>query len=159
MPIAIASQLPQVTFKVKRDGATADLTTADVFAGKKVVLFAVPGAFTPTCHLKHLPGFMANLEAFKAKGIDTIACVAVNDHHVMSVWGDATGATGKILLLADGRAEFANAMGLAADMGALGVRSKRYAAYVDNGVLKALDIEGTAPDASSAEALLAKLPA
>ena len=159
MPIAVGSRLPDVTFKVKTGDTTADMTAADVFAGKKVVLFAVPGAYTPTCHLKHLPGFLNNIEAFKARGIDTVACTSVNDHHVLAAWGKDTGADGRILLLADGTAAFAKAMGLSAEMGALGVRSQRYAAYVEDGVLKILNVEaGPGVAASGAEAMLAQLP-
>jgi glutaredoxin/glutathione-dependent peroxiredoxin len=132
-----------------------------VFAGKRVVLFGVPGAFTPTCHLKHLPGFINHLEAFKARGIDTIACTSVNDHHVMAAWGKASGTEGKIELLADGTAAFAKAMGLDAELGPMGTRSKRYAAFIDNGILKVLHIEDSPgmAEASSAEALLKALPA
>ena len=158
MTIAVGSRIPEASFKVKRGDTTSDMTTADVFAGKKVVLFAVPGAFTPTCHLKHLPGFLANIDEFKRRGIDTVACTAVNDHHVMTAWGKDTGAEGRILLLADGTAAFAKAMGLAADMGAMGTRSQRYAAYVEDGVLKVLNIETAGGvNASSAETMLKAL--
>ena len=160
MPIAIGSRVPSVTFKVIRDGKSADVTSEEVFAGKKVVLFAVPGAFTPTCHLKHLPGFLANLDAFHRKGIDTVACISVNDHHVMNAWAKATGADGRVLMLADSHAAFANAMGTTTDMGPLGVRSERYAALVEDGVIKILNVEDNAGKAetSSAEALLAAMP-
>ena len=160
MSIAIGSRLPDATFMVKTGDAAAPMSTADVFKGKKVVLFAVPGAFTPTCHLKHLPGFLSNIDAFKQRGIDTVACTSVNDHHVMAAWGKATGADGRILLLADGTAAFAKAMGLSAELGPLGTRSQRYAAFVDDGVLKILNIEDAPGKAetSSAEALLAQLP-
>ena len=161
MPITVGSRLPDVTFKVMRQGKGTDMTTKDVFAGKKVALFAVPGAFTPTCHLQHLPGFLANIEAFQARGIDSIVCTAVNDHYVMDAWGKATGADGRLLMLADGTGAFAKAMGVASDMGALGLRSERYAAYVDDGVIKVLLVEASSGKAetSSAEALLAALPA
>jgi len=159
MPITVGSRLPEATFMVKTGDKAAPMTTAEVFAGKKVVLFAVPGAYTPTCHLKHLPGFLANIDAFKARGIDTVACTSVNDHHVMAAWGKDTGADGRILLLADGTGAFAKAMGLAMEMGALGVRSQRYAAYVEDGELKILNVEsGPGVVASSAEALLMQLP-
>lgn len=160
MPIAVGSRVPDVTFKVKSGDMTSDVTTAEIFKGKKVVLFAVPGAFTPTCHLKHLPGFLAHIDDFKKRGIDIIACTAVNDHHVMAAWGKDTGATGRILLLADGNAAFAKGMGLAAEMGALGLRSQRYAAYVEDGVVKVLNVETAAGvEASSAETMLKALPA
>ena len=161
MPIAIGSRIPEATFMVKTGDKAAPMTTADVFAGKKVVLFAVPGAYTPTCSLKHLPGFLNNIDAFKKRGIDTVACTSVNDHHVLAAWGKDTGADGRILLLADGTAAFAKAMGLAAELGPLGTRSQRYAAYVEDGVVKILNIEDTPGKAetSSAETLLAQLPA
>ena len=160
MTIAIGDKLPEATFMVMRDGKPTSVTTADAFAGKKVVLFAVPGAFTPTCHLKHLPGFLDHLADFKARGVDSVACTAVNDHHVMGHWAKATGTEGKIELLADGTAAFAKAMGLDADMGPLGIRSRRYAALVENGVLKVLHVE-EAPGvaASSAEAMLTAMDA
>jgi len=160
MPITVGSRLPEAIFKVKQGDKVIDMTTADVFAGKKVVLFAVPGAYTPTCSLKHLPGFLANIEAFKRRGIDTVACTSVNDHHVLAAWGKDTGADGRILLLADGSAAFAKAMGLSSESAPMGTRSQRYAAYVEDGVLKILNVEdqpGKA-EASSAEALLKALP-
>ena len=161
MPLAIGSHLPDATFMVKQGDTSKPMTTADVFAGKKVALFAVPGAYTPTCHLKHLPGFLNNIDVFKARGIDTVACTAVNDHHVMAAWGKDTGADGRILLLADGTAAFAKAMGLAAEAGPLGTRSKRYAAYIADGVLKILNVEDGSGkvEASSAETMLQMLPA
>lgn len=161
MPIAVGSRIPEATFMVKTDDKAVPMSTADVFAGKKVVLFAVPGAYTAVCSLKHLPGFLANIDAFKQRGIDTVACTAVNDHHVLAAWGKDTGADGRILLLADGTAAFAKAMGLTAELGPLGTRSQRYAAYVEDGVVKILNIEDTPGKAetSSAETLLAQLPA
>lgn len=158
MTIAVGDRLPEATFMVMRDGKSAPVTTAEVFGGKKVVLFAVPGAFTPTCHVQHLPGFLTHASDFAARGVDTVVCVSVNDHHVMSAWSKATGSDGKLMLLADGTGAFAKAMGLDADMGALGLRSKRYAALVENGVLKVLHVEtagGVA--ASSAETMLKSL--
>lgn len=159
--IAIGESLPDVTFKVKTDDGTTDMTTADVFAGKKVVLFAVPGAFTPTCSMNHLPGFLENAEAIKAKGVDTIATVAVNDHHVMHAWAKATRGEDKILFLADGNGVFTKAVGLDMDlsMGGLGVRSKRYAMIVEDGVVKSLDVEDNPGQAtvSSAAGVIAKL--
>jgi glutaredoxin/glutathione-dependent peroxiredoxin len=159
MPIAVGSRLPDVTFKVKKGDITTDMTTADVFAGKKVVLFAVPGAYTPTCSLKHLPGFLNNIDAFKKHGIDTVACTSVNDHHVLAAWGKDTGADGRILLLADGSGAFAKAIGLSSDSAAMGLRSQRYAAYVEDGVLKILNLEQPGQfEASSAETMLKMLP-
>jgi peroxiredoxin len=119
------------------------LSTDVVFAGRKVVLFGLPGAFTPTCNMNHLPGFLLAYDDIKAKGVDTIACTSVNDVFVMSAWSKATGADGKIMMLADGSAEFAKAVGLEFDLIAagMGLRSKRYSMIVENGVVKTLNIE------------------
>src|SRR5690606_23490767 len=111
--------------------------------GKKVVLFAVPGAFTPTCSVRHLPGFVEKAEAFKAKGIDTVACVAVNDVFVMDAWGKSQNAADKVEMLSDGNGELAKALGLELDAtkGGLGMRSKRYAMLVEDGVVKSVHVE------------------
>lgn len=138
-----------------------ELTVEELTKGKKVVLFAVPGAFTPTCSSKHLPGFVEKADEFKAKGVDTIACVSVNDAFVMDAWGKSAGIDGKILMLADGSAEFAKAIGVELDLSdkGLGVRSRRYAMYVDDGQVKDLNIEeGGAFTVSSADELLAAVP-
>jgi peroxiredoxin len=144
MTIAVGDTLPDVTFKVKTDDGVKEFTTKDVFAGKKVVLFGVPGAFTPTCSNNHLPGFLENHDAIKARGVDTIAVVAVNDHHVMQAWARFTGGEGKLLFLADGSANFAKAAGLDADMsaGGMGTRVKRFASIVDDGKVTTLNLEG-----------------
>jgi peroxiredoxin len=159
--IAIGDRLPAATFKVKTDEGTTDVTTDQVFAGKKVVLFAVPGAFTPTCSMNHLPGYVENAAAIRDKGVDTIAVVSVNDHHVMHAWAGATGAKGEILFLADGVGAFTKAVGLDIDLsgGGLGVRSKRYAMIVEDGVVKALEVESNPGQAvvSAADAILARL--
>jgi glutaredoxin/glutathione-dependent peroxiredoxin len=161
MAIAPGNSLPAFTFKMPSADGPKDITVDEVFKGKTVAFFAVPGAFTPTCHLNHLPGFLANLEAFKAKGVDTVAVTAVNDVHVMKAWAEATGAKDKILHLADGSAQFAKAIGLELDAGGfgMGMRSKRYAMLVKDGVVAILHVEdmpGKA-EASSAEALLAAM--
>jgi peroxiredoxin len=132
-----------------------------VFGGKKVVLFAVPGAFTPTCSKQHLPGFVANADKIKAQGVDTIACTSVNDAFVLGAWAASAGADGKVVMLADGSADFAKAIGLELDLSArgLGMRSQRYAMIVEDGVVKALNVEdapGTA-DKSGADAISALL--
>lgn len=159
--IAIGDRLPDATFKVKTDEGVSDATTADIFSGKKVVLFAVPGAFTPTCTLNHLPGFLDNAEAIKAKGVDTIAVVSVNDHHVMHAWARASGGADKIVFLADAAAAFTKAAGLDLDLsaGGLGVRSTRYAMIVEDGVVRSLDVEPSPGQAtvSSATSVLEKL--
>jgi peroxiredoxin len=161
MPIKVGDRIPEAKFRVMSEGGPAWKSTDEVFKGKKVVLFAVPGAFTPTCHKNHLPGFLKHADAIKAKGIDTIAVTGVNDVFVMDAWEKATGATGKIEFLADGNGDFAKAIDLALDAsaGGLGLRSRRYAMLVEDGVVKRLSIEeepGKA-EVSSAENLLKQM--
>jgi glutaredoxin/glutathione-dependent peroxiredoxin len=161
MAIKVGDRLPEAKFRVLTAEGPAWKTSDEVFKGKKVVLFAVPGAFTPTCHKNHLPGFLKNGDAIKAKGIDTIAVTAVNDPFVMDAWKKASGAEGKIEFLADGNGDFAKALDMTLDGSGngLGLRSKRYSMVVDNGVVKALNIE-EAPgkaDLSGADALLKQL--
>ena len=158
MAIKVGDHLPSATFTTMTAEGPKPQTTDDIFKGKKVVLFAVPGAFTPTCHKNHLPGFLNNADKIKAKGIDTIAVTGVNDVFVMDAWKKATDIDGKIEFLADGSATFANAIGLSVDLVArgLGTRSQRYAMVVEDGVVKTLNIED-APgkaDISGAENLL-----
>ncbi len=143
MTIAVGDSLPAATFKIMTSEGPADITTAEVFGGKKVVLFALPGAFTPTCHLNHLPGFLENYDTFMGKGVDSIAVVSVNDVFVMGAWEKETGGTGKIQYLADGTCAFTKAIGMDIDLSApgLGVRSKRYAMIVDDGVVKSINLE------------------
>lgn len=141
--IKVGDKLPAVEFSTMTGDGQQKLSTDVVFAGRKVVLFGVPGAFTPTCSMNHLPGFVNNAEAIKAKGVDTIACVAVNDVHVMNAWGKSSGADGKIMMLADGNAAFAKATGLEFDLAVagMGLRNKRFSMLVDNGVVKTLHVE------------------
>ncbi len=159
MTIKAGDKLPDAKFMTMGPEGPAAKTTADIFAGKKVALFAVPGAFTPTCHQQHLPGFIARIDELKKKGVDTVACTAVNDVFVMDEWSKATGSAGKIVMLTDDSATFAKAIGLDIDLtGAgigLGVRSKRYAMMVEDGVVKVLNVDESPPvhDKSSAEAL------
>jgi peroxiredoxin len=143
MSIAKGDSLPDATFRIMTADGIKTLTTKDIFSGKKVVLFAVPGAFTPTCHLKHLPGFVESADKFKKAGVDTVACVAVNDPFVMGAWEDNSGAKGKVLFLSDGNAEFTKIIGMDFDGSGvgLGTRSKRYAMLVEDGVVKILDVE------------------
>ncbi|MBD0416021.1 peroxiredoxin [Oryzicola mucosus] len=143
MTIEIGDTLPSVSFKTMTPDGSKVLSTADIFSGKKVVLFGVPGAFTPTCSNNHLPGYLENHDAFLARGVDTIAVVAVNDQFVMQAWARFTGGEGKILFLADGSAEFAKATGLDLDAtaGGMGIRSKRFSMIVDDGKVTALNIE------------------
>lgn len=141
--IKVGDRLPEAEFITMTADGTQRFTTGTVFSGRKVVLFAVPGAFTPTCSMNHLPGFVKEADAIKAKGVDTLACTAVNDVHVMNAWGRQSGADGKILMLADGNGDFAKAIGLEFDLTAnhMGRRSKRYSMVVEDGVVKALNIE------------------
>jgi peroxiredoxin len=142
MTIQVGDRLPQANFRVMTADGPATKTTDDVFQGRKVVLVAVPGAFTPTCHRNHLPGYVAKAQDIKAKGIDAIAVTSVNDVFVMDAWGKASGADG-IELLADGNGDFARAIGLTLDASGngLGTRSKRYSMVVDNGVVRSINIE------------------
>ena len=143
MTISIGDRLPDTTFKTMTEDGAKSLTTDEIFAGKKVVLFGVPGAFTPTCSNNHLPGYLENHDAIRARGVDAIAVVSVNDVHVMGAWARATGAEGKILFLADGSAAFVKAIGLDADMSnyGMGTRSKRFSMVVEDGRVTALNIE------------------
>lgn len=161
MTIAVGDRLPAATFKVRTPDGLADLTSDELFAGKTVALFAVPGAFTPTCSAKHLPSYLDNIDALKAKGVDTVACVAVNDAFVLNAWAKGLEADGKIVMLADGLATFTKALGLDFDgSGAgLGTRSKRYAMLVKDGVVTALNVEASpgVMEVSGADKLLAAL--
>ncbi len=143
MTISVGDRVPAATFTTMTPDGPAPKTSDDIFKGKKVVLFAVPGAFTPTCHKNHMPGFVKNADAIKAKGIDTIAVTAVNDVFVMDAWKKASGAEGKIEFLADGSADFAKKIGLSLDVSArgLGIRSQRYCMVVDDGVVKSISVE------------------
>jgi peroxiredoxin len=160
MTIKVGDKMPAgVLTHMTKDGPQK-LSTEQLFAGKKVVLFSVPGAFTPTCDAKHLPGFMQNAEALKAKGVDTIACMAVNDVFVMNAWGKASNVGDKVLMLADGNADYSKALGLelnATGFG-MGIRGQRFAIVADNGVVKGLYVEGPGEfKVSSAEHVLSKL--
>ena len=157
MTIQTGQKLPDATFIVMTEDGPDKRSTQEVFGGRKVLLFAVPGAFTPKCHVNHMPAYVKNRDAFGALGVDAIACTSANDIFVLTAWGKESGAEG-IEFLADGAAEFMRAAGLDIDMSGfgMGTRSKRYAMLVDDGVVKALEIEN-APgevDASSAEHML-----
>lgn len=141
MTIKIGDKIPKTTLSVITEDGPVDRTTDEMFGGKKVVVFGLPGAFTPTCSRNHLPGFLENREIIKARGIDDIVCVSVNDHHVMKAWAEATDAIGKISFVADWNAAFTKALGLDAELGVLGLRSRRYSMVVDNGIVAALNIE------------------
>jgi len=147
MPIKVGDRLPpDIKFRVMGPDGPIWKTTEEVFKGKKVVLFAVPGAFTPTCNNNHLPGFLKNVDAFKGKGIDTVTVTGINDVFVFDAWKKSTGAGGKIEFLADGNGEFAKALDMTMDGsgGGLGIRSKRYAMLVEGGVVKKLNVEDVA---------------
>jgi glutaredoxin/glutathione-dependent peroxiredoxin len=142
MAIQVGDRIPEAKFRVMTAEGPGWQSAEAVFKGKKVVLFAVPGAFTPTCHKNHLPGFLQHADAIKAKGVDTIAVTSVNDVFVMSEWQNASGANGKIEFLADGNGDFAKALDLTLDgsAGGLGLRSQRYSMLVEDGVVKKLNI-------------------
>ena len=161
MPVQVGDRLPQARFRVTTPEGPAWKSTDEIFGGKKVVLFGVPGAFTGTCHKAHLPGFIQNADALRAKGVDTIAVTGVNDHFVMEAWRDASGAGDKIEFLADGNGEFAKAIDMSFDGSGngLGTRSKRYSMLVEDGVVKTVNVED-APgkvDLSSADNILKAL--
>ena len=161
MTIQVGDHLPQATFRVMTADGPAAKTTDDLFKGRKVVLFAVPGAFTPTCHRNHLPGFVERAAEIKAKGVDAILVTAVNDIFVMDAWAKASDAAGTIEFLSDGNGDFAKAIGLSMDGSGfgLGIRSQRYSMLVEDGVVQALNVEEAAGKAelSGAEAMLAQL--
>lgn len=143
MTIAVGDKLPPATFKEKTPDGPVEIATDSFFSGKRVVLFGVPGAFTPTCSLNHLPGYLENRDAILAREVDDIAVVSVNDVHVMGAWATASGGMDKIHFLSDWDASFTKAIGLDIDLsaGTLGVRSKRYSMLVEDGVVKMLNIE------------------
>ncbi len=158
MTIKVGDRLPSVTLRQVTPEGPKEITTDDFFRGRKVVLFAVPGAFTPACSQRHLPGYVDKAPQIKAKGVDEVACVAVNDAAVLGAWSRDQKSEGKVTMLADGSGDLVRAIGLELDLskGGLGIRSQRYSMLVDNGVVKSLSVE-TAPgqvDVSSAEAML-----
>ena len=157
MPISEGEKIPAVTVKTTD---MKDITTEELFGGKKVVLFAVPGAFTPTCSEQHLPGYIANADAIRAKGVDSILCVSVNDAFVMGAWGKDRGAGEAVTMIADGNGDLSKALGLDFDGSGIGfgVRSQRYAAIVEDGVVTKLAVEEPMKfDVSSADSILAAL--
>ena len=158
MAISVGDKVPSVTFRKLTADGLSEVPSSDYFAGKKTAIFAVPGAFTPTCHLNHLPGFVEQADAIKAKGVDTVACVSVNDIFVLNVWAENTGAGDAIKFLADGNAEFAKATGLELDASGfgMGTRLQRFAMIVNDGAVEVLNVEPQAGDAdvSSASELL-----
>ena len=161
MAINVGDTLPMdLKLKELGDAGPKDVTVGEIFKGKRVVVFAVPGAFTPTCSMKHLPGFLEQSRAIRGKGVDDIVCLSVNDAFVMGAWGKANDAAGKVRMLADGNGEFARAIGLALDASGFGMgsRSQRYAMVVKDGKVEHLAVEpGPGLNVSSAESILAKL--
>jgi peroxiredoxin len=160
MTIQVGDKLPSATLTTMTAEGPKPLTTSELCEGKKVVLFAVPGAFTPTCSVQHLPGFLENTQSFKDKGVDTVACVSVNDPFVMGAWGKDREVGENLMMLSDGNGDFTAAIGLEMDGSGfgLGTRSQRYAMIVDDGVVSTLNVEsGPGLDVSSAETILSEL--
>ncbi|MFN3232407.1 MAG: peroxiredoxin [Alphaproteobacteria bacterium] len=160
MTIKVGDKIPEGTLMQMTGDGPAPISTADLFGGKKVVLFAVPGAFTPTCSAKHLPGFVDHAADIKGKGVDTIACMSVNDVFVMDAWGKDQSADGKVVMLADGNGEFTGALGLGLDASGFGMgqRSQRFSLIAEDGVVTELNVdEGGALEKSSAEVALSQL--
>lgn len=161
MTIKVGDKLPSVTLRQITPDGPKEISTDEFFRGKKVALFAVPGAFTPACSQRHLPGYVEKAAEIRAKGVDEVACVAVNDAAVMTAWGKDQHCEGKVSMLADGSGEFARALGLELDLtkNGLGIRSKRYSMLVDNGIVKSLNVEQQPGqvEASGAEAMLRAL--
>ena len=160
MPIQVGERIPESTLMRMTASGPAPVTTREIFEGKKVVLFAVPGAFTPTCSTKHLPGYVQQAASIKAKGVHTIACLAVNDVFVMHHWGEAQGVGDAILMIADGNGELTKKLGLEMDASkyGMGTRSKRFSMIVDDGVVRELNVESPGEfKASSAEATFCQL--
>ena len=159
MTISVGDKIPSCTLKTPGAEGPVDITTDEIFSGKKVVLFAVPGAFTPGCSMTHLPGYVVNADKIKAAGVDTIVCMAVNDAFVMDAWGKAQNAD-ELLMLADGNGEFTAALGLELDGSGfgLGTRSQRFALIAEDGVVTHLNVEpGAGVDVSSAETMMSLL--
>ncbi|MGQ7792276.1 peroxiredoxin [Faunimonas sp. B44] len=161
MTIAVGERLPETDFFVLNNGRPQKISSREIFAGRKVVLFGVPGAFTPTCSLNHLPGFLEQHDAILEKGVDEIVVVAVNDANVMDAWSESTGGKGRIRYLSDGNADFATATGLDQDSSGVGrgTRMKRFAMIVEDGVVRTLDVEDNSGEAvrSSAARILEQL--
>jgi glutaredoxin/glutathione-dependent peroxiredoxin len=161
MTIKVGDKVPSVTFRYLTPEGVKAVSSDEFFAGKKVAVFGLPGAYTRTCSSRHLPGYVQNAEALKAKGVDTIACLSVNDAFVMGAWGREHGAGDKVVMLGDGSCEFTEAIGLTVDRreAGMGIRSQRYSMLVDNGTVTELNVEPSGEyGVSSAEAMLGSLP-
>ena len=159
MTIKVGDKVPAGTMHTMTADGPSAVTTDELFKGKKVALFSVPGAFTPTCSAKHLPGFVNHAADIKAKGVDTIACMAVNDAFVMGAWGDDQGAGDKVMMLADGSADYTKALGLEVDLAGygMGLRGKRFSMVVDDGVVTQFNIDEEGFGETSAETMLEQL--
>ena len=159
MTINVGDSIPFVRLATMGAEGKEDLSTDDLFKGRKVVIFGLPGAFTPTCSAKHLPGFVEHADAIKARGIDTIACIAVNDAFVMAAWGKDQNVGDKVMMVADGSADFAQAVGLELDLShrGMGMRCKRFSMLVEDSVIKSLNIDGPTFEKTSAEQMLSDL--
>lgn len=160
MTIKVGDRIPSVGFAKATENGPEGISSDDFFAGRKVALFSVPGAFTPTCSAKHLPGYLDKADALKAKGVDEIACTSVTDAFVLNAWSEATGSAGKVTMLADGNGEFAEATGLTFDGSKFGMgkRGQRFSMLVNDGVVEQLNVEGPGEfNVSSAEHLLETL--
>jgi len=160
MSIKVGDAIPEGTFTRMTASGPAPVSSSELFAGKKVILFGVPGAFTPTCSNQHLPGYLSQYDALKAKGVDTIACMAVNDVFVMDAWARASGAGDRILMLADGNGAYTRALGLEFDLSGfgMGTRSKRFSMVVEDGIVKQVNVEpGPGVSVSGAESLSCQL--
>ena len=160
MAISPGERMPEGSFGIMTSEGPGQISTDELFAGKKVVLFAVPGAFTPTCSMNHLPGYVEHAAEFADKGVDTIACMAVNDAFVMGAWGKDRGVGDKVMMLADGNADYTRKLGLELDASGFGMgqRSQRFAILVDDGVARVVNVEAPGQfEVSSAETMLAAL--
>ncbi len=160
MAIRVGDKLPSVTLQIKTEDGVKNINSDDLFAGKKVVLFALPGAFTPTCSAAHLPGYVVQSDALNAKGVDQIVCLSVNDAFVMDAWGKQNNVEDRVLMVADGSAKFTRAVGLELDRveDGMGIRSQRYAMVVNDGVVELLNVEAPKEfKVSDAETILASL--
>jgi peroxiredoxin len=161
MTIAVSERIPSVKFKhIQADGTTVELDTAEVFKGKKMILFGLPGAFTPTCHNQHVPSYVARAEELRAKGIQGVVCMAIGDQWLMRAWADSLGTGDKVMMLADGNGELTRGLGVELDLtGAkMGIRTRRFVAVVNDGVIESIDIEPAGGiEVTGADACLARL--
>jgi peroxiredoxin len=156
--IAVGQKIPSVTIKQATPEGGSEVDPAQLFAGKKVVLFSLPGAFTPTCSSKHLPGYVQELAQLKAKGVDMVACLSVNDAWVMKAWAEQHGALGKVVMLADGAAAFTRALGLEIEIPGMGVRARRALLTIENDTIKSVDVEAPGKfEVSGVEACMLKV--